>query len=70
MLRFILLAVGVFFLLSVLARVFRGFRNLAAGGVTCPHCSARNPGGVKVCRSCGKELSRKSRVPEYSVEDD
>jgi ribosomal protein L40E len=69
MLRFILLAIGVFFLLSVLARVSRGLRNLAASGVACPHCSAKNPSGVKLCRSCGKELSRKSRVPEYSVED-
>jgi hypothetical protein len=69
MLRFILLAVGLFFLLSIIARVLRGFRNLTAGGVTCPKCSARNPGGAKVCVSCGSELSRKSRVPEYTVED-
>jgi hypothetical protein len=69
MLRFIVLAVGVFLLLSVLARVLRGFRNLTAGSVKCPHCSARNPGGAKLCLSCGKELDRKSRVPEYTVED-
>ena len=69
MLRFILLAVGIFIVWSVLARAYRGFQNLVGGGVTCRHCSTKNRAGAKVCRSCGRDLFRKSRVPEYTVED-
>jgi len=67
--RFILLAVGFIFLFSLLARALRGFTGMIGGVVICRHCSARNPRQARVCRSCGRDLHRESRVPEYTVED-
>jgi len=67
--RFIVLAIGCFLVLSTIARVIRGFRGRAAGGVVCPACSRRNPRNAVACVFCGAQLRRERRVPEYTVED-
>lgn len=69
MLRFFLIVIGLIFLFSVLARALRGFRNAVGGYVVCKRCSVRNPKSARVCRNCGGDLRRESRVPEYTVED-
>jgi ribosomal protein L40E len=69
MLRLILLGLGMFLIGSLLARMLRRAQRLFSGGVTCRHCSARNPADARVCRSCGRDLHRESRVPDYTVED-
>jgi ribosomal protein L40E len=64
-----MLGLGAFLIGSMLARMLRGMQGRFSGGIICRHCSTRNPPAAQVCRSCGRDLRREKRVPEYTVDD-